>query len=86
MLTVFFPVTCPECGKESLGSLPAATINVALLEAELVTLRSQCHGIEWRASTREIEQIREYLWVAQLRRSRKSPSKTTSASGPGRFS
>jgi hypothetical protein len=30
------------------------------------SLRSRCHGIEWQASPRETEQIREYLWAAQL--------------------
>jgi hypothetical protein len=66
MLDVVFPVTCPKCRKESLSSLPAATINLALLAEERLTLRSGCHGIEWQASARETQQIREYLWAAQI--------------------
>jgi hypothetical protein len=66
MLEVVFPITCPGCKKESLTSLPAATINRALLAEERLILRSRCHGIDWRASPRETEQIREYLWAAQL--------------------
>jgi hypothetical protein len=66
MLSVVFPVTCPKCRKESLSSLPAATINLALLRGERLSLRSRCHGIEWHASSRETEQIRQYLWAAQI--------------------
>jgi hypothetical protein len=66
MLDVVFPITCPECKRESLTSLPAAMINLALLKEDHLTLRSHCHGREWRASAREIEQIRQYLWAAQI--------------------
>jgi hypothetical protein len=66
MLNVTFPVTCPECQKESLTSLPARVINRAILNDERLPLRSLCHGIEWRASTQEAEQIEEYLWAAQI--------------------
>jgi hypothetical protein len=66
MLNVIFPITCPTCRKESLSSLPAATINLALLKEERLVLRSRCHDIEWQASAREIQQIREYLWAAQI--------------------
>jgi hypothetical protein len=66
MLDVVFPITCPECKRESLISLPAATINRALCNEELLVLRSRCHAIEWQASAREAEQIKEYLWAAQI--------------------
>ena len=66
MLDVHFPITCPECGRESLSSLPAVVIHLALLKEERVTLRSRCHGIEWQASPGEAEQIRQYLGAAQL--------------------
>jgi hypothetical protein len=66
MFDVVFPITCPKCEKESLSKLPAATINRALFEEERLLLRSPCHGIEWRASAQEVEQIRQYLWAAQM--------------------
>jgi hypothetical protein len=66
MLDVVFPITCPKCGRESLSSLPAAMINLALLNEGHLTLRSRCHRIEWQASPQEIEQIRQYLWAAQI--------------------
>jgi hypothetical protein len=66
MLDVVFPITCPKCRRESLSSLPAAKINLALLSGGHLALRSRCHGIEWQASAQEIEQIRQYLWAAQI--------------------
>jgi hypothetical protein len=65
MLNVAFPVTCPKCNKESLSSLPTAMIKGALVRERLI-LRSRCHPVEWVASAREIEQIREYLWATQI--------------------
>ena len=65
MSDVVFPVTCPECNRESLSQLPAALIKSALLRERLI-LRSRCHPVEWVASTQEIEQIRDYLWAAQI--------------------
>jgi hypothetical protein len=70
MLNVVFPITCPECKRESLTSLPARAINRAILNAERLPLRSHCHGIDWQASTREAEQIEQYLWAAQIGRLR----------------
>jgi hypothetical protein len=66
MLNVVFPITCPECKEESLSTLPAAMINGALLKEERLILRSRCHPVQWAASAREIEQIREYLWATQI--------------------
>jgi hypothetical protein len=66
MLNVTFPITCPECSKELLSHLPAEKINLVLLTDGTLTLRSACHDREWRASAHEIEQIRQYLWAAQL--------------------
>jgi hypothetical protein len=39
-------------------------VNRSLQQGEQLTLRSGCHAVEWQASFREMEQIREYLWVA----------------------
>jgi hypothetical protein len=66
MPDVVFPVTCPTCNEESLSSLPAATIERTLLTGEPLLLRSACHKIQWPATGSEIEQIKGYLWVAQL--------------------
>jgi hypothetical protein len=66
MLTVVFPITCPECKGESLTSLPARVINRAILYGDRLPLRSRCHGVEWCASAEEAEQIKEYLWAAQI--------------------
>lgn len=66
MLNVVFPITCPECKSESLTSLPASVINRAILNQERLPLRSRCHGIEWQSSTKEAEQIQEYLWATQI--------------------
>jgi hypothetical protein len=66
MLNVTFPITCPLCKKESLTSLPASVINRAILTEERLALRSGCHGVEWRASNQEAEQIQEYLWATQI--------------------
>jgi hypothetical protein len=66
MLNVVFPITCPECQRESLSSLPARVINRSILTDERLPLRSGCHGVEWRASAQETEQIEQYLWATQI--------------------
>ena len=65
MPDVVFPITCPDCNEESLSSLPAEAIERTAL-GEPILLRSACHKIHWWASGSEIEQLKEYLWVAQL--------------------
>jgi hypothetical protein len=59
-----FPITCPECGKEALSNLSIAAARKALRSGESLTLRSNCHAVEWVATSREMEQIREYLDLA----------------------
>jgi hypothetical protein len=66
MLEVNFPITCPKCSNEALSSLPAQIINRALLSDENLRLHSRCHHMDWQASSCEMEQIRQYLWVAQV--------------------
>jgi hypothetical protein len=66
MPDVVFPVTCPTCKEESLSSLPAEIIERTVLTGEPLLLRCACHKIQWRAAEGEIEQIKCYLWVAQL--------------------
>ena len=68
--TVRFPVTCPECGRETLGVYPVADVASALLtKTEPLMLSVICHPeLSWPASERELEQIREYLgaWLSAL--------------------
>jgi hypothetical protein len=66
MLAIIFPITCPECREESLSSVSAAMIDSALSKGEQLTLHSSCHATDWPASHREMEQIKEYLWAAQI--------------------
>jgi hypothetical protein len=61
--TIRFPVTCPQCGKETLGVYPIATVAIALLTwFEPLTLTVPCHPeLSWIATRDELDQIREYL-------------------------
>ena len=60
-----FPVTCPECGKEGLSSLPIIEAREAFGSGTTLKLRSPCHAAEWDATPCEMEQIREYLDVVR---------------------
>ena len=68
--TVRFPVTCPQCGKETLGVYPVAAVASALLtETDPLILSALCHPDDsWPATQRELEQIREYMgaWLSSL--------------------
>jgi len=68
--TVRFPVTCPVCGKETLGVYPVADVASALLtKTEPLMLSVICHpDHSWPATLQELEQIREYLsaWLTTL--------------------
>jgi len=68
--TVRFPVTCPECGKETLGVYPIAAVASALLtDTDPLVLSVLCHPAHsWSASPAELAQIREYLgaWLSSL--------------------
>jgi hypothetical protein len=59
--TIRVPVTCPECGKESLLVFPITELADALLLEKRLELRSICHGVRWIASSLEMDQLREYL-------------------------
>jgi hypothetical protein len=61
------PVTCPECGVESLCTLAVAVAAHALLSGERILLRSGCHSHEWDAGPLEREQLREYLGLTPIR-------------------
>jgi hypothetical protein len=65
--TIQFPVTCPECGRETLLTRPQAAVADALVaRSKILTLYTPCHARHWTASQRELQQIREYLgaWLA----------------------
>jgi hypothetical protein len=62
------PVVCPECGKELLTELPAASIAEALASGSSIHLYAQCHDKAWNADGREREQVRDYWEAAQMSR------------------
>jgi hypothetical protein len=64
---MMMPVTCPECGTESLFCLAVAVASHALLAGEPILLRSGCHSHEWDAGPLEREQLREYLGLTPIR-------------------
>jgi len=63
---VRFPVCCPLCRQEVLGSCWIWEIDSALTEQGALSLYAPCHGMSWNASATELEQIREYRWVADF--------------------
>jgi hypothetical protein len=64
---IMIPVTCPECGKETLCTLVVAVAADALLGGGSIPLRSSCHNQEWDADLLEREQLREYLGSTSIR-------------------
>jgi hypothetical protein len=56
-----FPVTCPQCGQETLGDFAVVDIAAALISANPLRLFAPCHCVYWEAGPAEIAQIREYL-------------------------
>lgn len=65
---VRFPIKCPECGIESVGSFHVADVAAALIANRPIRLYAICHDRSWDASTVEQHQIREYLgsvWLYQ---------------------
>ncbi len=60
-VSIRVPVTCPECGAESLSEFIVAGVVDSLFTESPVELYSTCHRVHWAASPSEREQIREYL-------------------------
>jgi len=56
-----FPVTCPECARETIGEFQIAVIATALITGKTLRLYSACHDLYWTATQVEREQLREYL-------------------------
>lgn len=63
MVSVRFPIVCPDCGSEALAVFPIPDLCAALLTETAVPLRSPCHDCRWNASILERAQIRQYLAV-----------------------
>jgi len=87
---LMMPVTCPECGIESLTTLAVAAAAHALLAGEPIFLGSGCHSHSWEAGPLEREQLREYLGLIPLRGSitpaAQSPGHVSSAFSPPAYS
>jgi hypothetical protein len=64
--TIRFPVVCPQCANEALGEYAVTEVAAALLCSKPLRLFAPCHNLSWEAGPSEIEQIREYLAVADL--------------------
>jgi hypothetical protein len=64
--TIKFPVTCPQCGKESLAEYRVVAVTVALFEWGSMRLYADCHQVFWDASVVERSQIRQYLGTLWL--------------------
>jgi hypothetical protein len=63
--TIRFPVACPECGREQLTEFPMNEVVDALDRGSDISLVATCHDVIWTATELELEQIQEYLIVAQ---------------------
>jgi hypothetical protein len=63
--TIRFPVACPKCGREQLTEFPINLVVDALDRGSDITLLATCHDVIWTATELELEQIHQYLVVAQ---------------------
>jgi hypothetical protein len=61
-----FPVTCPQCGDESLVEYRLVAVTIALNVWGGMRLHADCHDVFWDASDVEREQIRDYLGTSWL--------------------
>jgi hypothetical protein len=65
--TVRFPVVCPKCGREQLTELPIDEVLYAFNRESEIILVATCHDVIWTATELELQQIYEYLVIAQGR-------------------
>jgi hypothetical protein len=65
--TVRFPVACPKCGRERLTEIPVDVLADAVRKGSDIFLVATCHDVIWTATELELEQIHEYLVVAQAK-------------------
>jgi hypothetical protein len=61
-----FPVTCPQCGHESLTEFRTVVVTIATAEWHSMRLYTPCHHVFWEASDLELEQISEYLGASWI--------------------
>ena len=66
-LTVRFPVVCPKCGRERLTEFPINEVLHAFNRGSEIILVATCHDVIWTATELELQQIHEYLVIAQGR-------------------
>jgi hypothetical protein len=65
--TVRFPVVCPKCGREQLTEFPINEVLYAFNRGSEIILVATCHDVIWTATELELQQIHEYLVIAQGR-------------------
>ena len=65
--TVRFPVACPKCGREQLTEFPINEVLHAFNSGSEIILVATCHDVIWTASELELQQIHQYLVIAQGR-------------------
>jgi len=65
--TVRFPVACPKCGREQLTEFPINEVLHAFNSRSEIILVATCHDVIWTAAELELQQIYEYLVIAQGR-------------------
>lgn len=63
---VRFPLTCPECGTESLAVLRIVAVTIAVKQWQSMRLYAPCHDIFWDASALELDQIAAYLGASWI--------------------
>jgi hypothetical protein len=63
--TVKFPIACPKCGRERLTEFPINEVVDALKRGSDICLVATCHDVIWTATELELEQIHDYLVIAQ---------------------
>ena len=63
--TIRFPVVCPKCGREKLTEFPMNEVSHAINRGSEIILVATCHDVIWTATEPELQQIHEYLVIAQ---------------------
>ena len=64
--TVLLPITCPQCGLESLVEFPVIVVVAALTRWNQMALHAGCHDGSWNASPAELARIRSHVgesWI-----------------------
>jgi hypothetical protein len=64
--TVWFPVSCPECGRDSVTQMPLIVLSACLRPGQHLLLYAECHRRFWNASDFERDHIRAYVAASEL--------------------